>query len=122
MKLLKGTSSKIILIILFSSAIFFARQEYLQYKSQKKIENEKNKITGQIKELTEKNEQLKQSLTYLNSAGFKERLAREQLNLKKPDEQIFSFSESSAQTKDSSGNAQEKSNPQKWLAYFFGSK
>lgn len=122
MKLLKGTSSKFFFIALISSAIFFAKQEYSQYKSQKAIESEKNKITAQIKELNEKNDQLKQSLTYLNSNSFKERLAREQLNLKKPDEQIFSFSETAAQADSNPEEKTEISNPKKWFQYFFSSQ
>ncbi|HVY68202.1 MAG TPA: septum formation initiator family protein, partial [Patescibacteria group bacterium] len=67
-----------------------------------------------------KNDELNQSLQYLNSPSFKERVAREQLNLKKEGETVYGFSEAdSASSTALAVPTDGLSNPAKWWNYFF---
>jgi cell division protein FtsB len=112
-------SSKLTLLLLVVTAVFFGRLKFKQYKQNKEIESEKQKIIAQISALENKNQEISQSLEYFKSEGFKERVAREQLNLKKPEEQIFSFKSRDLQNVVAEKAPEETiPNFQKWLRYF----
>ncbi|MBI5530103.1 MAG: septum formation initiator family protein [Candidatus Doudnabacteria bacterium] len=68
--------------------------------------------------LQKKNDDLSQSLQYLNSPSFKERVARQQLNLKKDGEQVYGFTDGNGSSTDSQV-AIKTSNAKKWWDYFF---
>lgn len=115
-------SSKVTLLGLFILLAFLANAKYQQWKGAAAIEKEKNIIEQQILSLEQKNSDLSNSLSYLGSPGFKERMMRQQLNLKKDGEVVFGFSEASANTE--TANESKKSdtpNYEKWVSYFFGS-
>ncbi len=118
MKIFKLIPTKLAIICLIALALFLSKQQYGQYRSKKAIEEEKNKIAFQINQLSQKNEELKKSLEYLNSENFKAQVAREQLNLKKEGEKVFSFGKKENSTVIIPAQ-KEKSNPEKWLEYFF---
>jgi cell division protein FtsB len=86
-------SSKVTFLILLILAAFLGRQKYQQYKQNQLIEKEKQKIIAQINSLNKKNQEISNSLEYFKSESFKQRVAREQLNLKQPGEQVYSFKE-----------------------------
>ena len=98
--------------------VFLGRLKFKQWQNQRRVEKEKQSLMGQVDALEKKNDQLKQSLQYLNSPSFKERVARQQLDLKKEGEQVYSFSERLAVSGDGDGNLSE-SNAKKWWNYFF---
>jgi len=115
-------SSKLTIILLLILLGFFTNIKYRQWQKQRDIDHEKQKLVSQEQALQQKNDELSQSLSYLNSPSFKERVAREQLGLKKEGEQVYNFSGSfkpveDLQNKTVVGN---KSNPQKWWDYFMG--
>jgi cell division protein FtsB len=99
---------------------FLANVKYQQYRIQKSIENEKNNLSQQAASLEKRNQELSQSLSYLSSSDFKEKVAREQLGLKREGEIVFDFSRSEGQTEVPSAEAalKGKSNFQKWWVYF----
>lgn len=113
-------SSKAGFVALFLLAIFFGNLKYNQYKTKKAIEREKQNLISQANSLGKKNRELGESLNYLNSKNFKEKIAREQLNLKKEGESVYSFTESKTlQGNSLASDINTKTNYEKWLEYFF---
>lgn len=76
-------SSKFVVVVLAAFLLFLGNLKYGQWKNQQAINKQKQDLTNQINSMSQKNDQLNQSISYLNSSSFKERVAREQLNLKK---------------------------------------
>ena len=117
----KLLSSKLTIILLLVAAGFFGRLKFKQYQQNKLVEVEKQKLASQIQSLQKKNKEIADSLEYFKSSGFKERVAREQLNLKKQDEQVFSFKEEVLGVKiEAVDSKQQLSKPEKWIQYFTG--
>ncbi len=110
-------SSKIVILLLLVFLGLMGDLKYKQWKSQKAIENEKQSLTSQIDNLEKKNSDLSASLEYLSSGNFKERAARDQLNLKRNGELVYNFTDGSDQGR-AEQNARSKSNLQKWWDYF----
>ncbi len=111
--------------IIFGSLffIFLAVIETRQFLEERGIEKEKQGLQQQADELSKKNSDLQSSIAYLQTNDYKEKTAREQLNLRKDGEFVYSFSN---QNVDGTGAAQgstaasdEISNPHKWWNYFF---
>lgn len=106
-------------------SVFLGTQKYSQYKQSKVVETEKQKILTQIDGLQKKNKEIAASLEYFKSDSFKQRVAREQLNLKKPGETVYSFTESLAEQKNLETEEKvekPKSNIENWVKYFTGKK
>ena len=114
-------SAKIFIVALLILLAFFANLKYQQYKSQGEITKERNSLTKQAETLQKNNQDLNDSLSYLNSQNYKDRIARQQLNLKKEGETVYNFSSSGGATNTLS-SAVEESNPTKWWKFFFQSK
>jgi cell division protein FtsB len=118
-KKLNITAKLGILFLIFVTA-FLTNLKYKQFKTQKAIETEKNNLLEQSEILNKKNRELEESLSYLTSENFKEKIAREQLNLKKEGETAYSFTEKKILVTDLIENQkQKKPNYEKWLEYFF---
>lgn len=111
-------SSKITIIGLVILLAFLADWKYKQWQSENLIEKQKLSLQLQADSLQKKNNELSQSLQYLNSDNFKEGVARQQLNLKKQGEQVYTFADAPAAAP-SGTQAAGESNPKKWLDYFF---
>jgi cell division protein FtsB len=91
--------------------------ELNQWHKRAKIQKEIDALIAQQQELEQKNKDLATSLDLLNTKDYKEKIAREQLNLKKDGEIVVNFSQAT-QPEQSQSQASE-SNPQKWWQYFF---
>lgn len=115
-------SSKFALVALLIFAAFLGDLRYQQYKNQVAIQKEKKDLQDQISALTDKNENLTQSLSYLGSSDFKERMARQQLNLKRNGEEVFGFTDAptSGSAPSNDQNNANLPNYEKWIEYFFG--
>jgi cell division protein FtsB len=115
-------TSKLTLGLLALLLIFLGRLKYQQYKNQQAIDREKQRLEQQISSLGKKNQDLSDSLSYLGSADFKERVARQQLNLKKDGEVVFGFSDNAAQAQSGALDSGQNAGPnyEKWIEYFFG--
>ena len=112
-------SSKFVLILLILFLGFLSYIKWQQYQSFVALENEKQKLTLQAQHLQEKNQQLSQSINYLNTPEFKERQAREQLGLKKDGEVVYNFTEKPAAPQIVPPPAPTpKPNYEKWINYF----
>ncbi len=114
----------LIILILFPLTKKINQQKMLA-KEIKELETETERIGGKNKDLSE-------LLNYLESDSFTEKEARLNLDLKKPGEKVVIIKDSnpgatSAQSSSSVFNipgldkttAAAKSNPRKWLEYFF---
>jgi cell division protein FtsB len=112
-------SSKITIIGLFILMAFLADWKYRQWVSEKLIEKQKLDLQQQADALQKKNNELSQSLEYLSSDTFKEGVAREQLDLKKQGEQVYTFVDSSESSQTQAQAPSGPSNAKKWLDYFF---
>lgn len=113
-------SSKAALIVLGIIFIFLAYTEFTDWQKKHQVNSEIKQLTQQAAELEDKNKQINDSLTFLNSDNFKEKIAREQLNLKKEGELVFDTSaQSSNQPAASEQDVGGKSNLSKWYSYFF---
>ena len=116
-------SSKLMIALLVIFCSFLANLRYQQWKNQKAVDQQKRNLQEQIAALQKKNQDLSDSLSYLGSSDFKDRFAREQLNLKRNGEVVFGFTDAPTSTPAAGPAASEPSgsNPEKWIEYFFGS-
>jgi cell division protein FtsB len=113
-------SSKLSVLLLLILLVFLGSIKYEQWKSEKAIEGEKENLYLQEQQLQKKNQDLSNSLEFLKSQDFKERVAREQLNLKKEGEMVFTFSDQTPSEEYNGSEQTPKENyPQKWWNYFF---
>ncbi len=115
----KTISSRLAIATLIILLIFLVDLKYKQWKNQQEIEKQKQNLLAQADTLQKKNNELNQSLQYLNSPSFKERVAREQLNLKKDGEIVYSFGDAPDQAPQNTPPEIKTSNVQKWWDYFF---
>jgi cell division protein FtsB len=115
----KILSSKLAFFCLLVIAAFLANIKYKQWQSQKAIDKEKQALIKQAADFEQKNADLKNSLTYLSSADYKEKAAKTQLNLKREGEQVYSFIDIQNPQNDNLLPKDNKPNYQKWIQFFF---
>ena len=104
--------------------VFFGNLKIRQYRQQQAIMSEKNKLAQQAAALEQKNRELSESLSYFNSDSFRERVARQQLNLKKDGELVYSFSDAavSQPAVQASAGTGKPNNFRKWWNYFLNAQ
>ena len=113
-------SSKLVIGLLIILLAFLANSKFQQWRQARAIAKLKNDLIAQASVQQQKNQELADSLSLLNSSDFTEQVARQQLGLKKNGETVYNFTQgtatsSVAATNDNSG----ASNPKKWWNYFF---
>jgi cell division protein FtsB len=113
-------SNKPVLLLLVGLLVLLSNVKYRQWQIQRAIEKEKRILTEQADLQQKKRNELSESLSYLNSNSFKERVARQQLGLKKEGEVVYNFTENSSIKTDRVQEAanENKTNIQKWWEYF----
>ena len=111
--------SKPLVILIIILMAFIASLEYKQIQKRSKYNKEIAELQKQEQELVAENEALQKSLEYFNNEGFKEQIARRQLNLKKEGEIVVNFPSSTQTAPQQQDSAPPVSNPQKWWNYFF---
>jgi len=92
----------------------------------KKIKDMIASLEEQKKTIERENADLKEKIAYFETDDFRERTAKEKLNMQKPDEKVAVVKLSPEEQKEQEfqelqteeGNS-EVSNPQKWLNHFF---
>lgn len=113
--------SKLGILFLLLLCAFLGSLRYRQWKNQVAIEKEKRALQEQISSFNKKNQDLSDSLAYLDSADFKDRVARQQLNLKRNGEVVFGFVDAPpAEPEGADGANSGGPNYEKWVNYFFG--
>lgn len=90
------------------------KTSYQNYKINKKIEGLRNDIVT----LEQDNKNLTQDIEYFKTSAYKEKVARQRLGLKKPDEKVIVIVPSKEGEKEKD-KAKELPNLQKWWNFFF---
>lgn len=112
-------SSKLTLLAALVLLAVSANVKYRQWQRQHLIELEKERLSAQIEQYEDKNRELKESLSYFSSPDFTDKLARRQLNLKRPGETVYNFGQvPSATPQVTKVSAKPTGNPERWLRYF----
>lgn len=112
-------SNRFVVVLLVGSLVLLSVSQYHQWKSRQKVQRQIDSLKSEAKLVEEKNGQLEDSLKYLSSTSATERLARQQMNLKKPGEiaVVFMPSKDAAVT---TTETKKQSNVRAWWDYFFG--
>ncbi len=113
----KWLTSRWTMVILVIVLLGLTGLELSQWHKRQQIQKEIDQIVQQQQDLEQRNQDLATSLDLLNTKDYKEKIAREQLNLKKEGEIVVNFSQ--AQGTASEPAPVRESNPQKWWQYFF---
>jgi cell division protein DivIC len=93
--------------------------ELNQWRQRQKIDSEISHLKQEQAELESRNQALQQSLQYFSSDSYKEKLAREQLGLKKEGEIVINFPTEGITSPKDNQPAPPKSNPRKWWDFIF---
>ncbi|HEX3099575.1 MAG TPA: septum formation initiator family protein [Patescibacteria group bacterium] len=93
--------------------------ELQQWQQRRKINAEISHLKEDQASLEQRNNALQQSLQYFSSSDYQEKLAREQLGLKKDGEIVINFPPNGIAAGQADENAKPASNPQKWWQYLF---
>jgi cell division protein FtsB len=106
-----------ILVMVFAAVSFVTVELYMQ---KKQVDSEIKRLQTQSEQLNQDNRQLSELIKYLDTPEYKEKEAREKLNLKKPGEEVVVLPEDSSLEGSVAGaDVADQSNPRKWFAYFF---
>ena len=118
MKLPKIFYSKLFLgaVIIVLLGVFAL--ELQQWQQRRKINAEIDHLKNEQADLEARNTALQQSLQYFSSNNYQEKLAREQLGLKKDGEIVINFPPNGIAS-DEGEPPKPQSNPQKWWEYLF---
>jgi cell division protein FtsB len=111
-------TSKAAILALVLLLLFLGFSKFKQWQNQREIVKQKQTLLAQAEAQQKKNEELKQSLEYINSPNFKESVARQQLGLKKQGEEVYSFVDAQSQANQTQAETKE-GNFTKWWNYFF---
>jgi cell division protein FtsB len=112
-------SSKVVILGLIILALFLGDLKFRQWLSQRSIGVEEQNLKNQANTLQKKNNELNQSLSYLSSTDFKEKVARQELGYKKDGETVYGFTQGSGTSTQAENTQAAPSNAQKWWDYFF---
>ncbi len=93
--------------------------ELRQWQAREAVDKEIEHLVSEQQALDQKNRDLEQSLLYFGSDAYKEKLAREQLGLKREGEIVINFPKLAENTNAAAPEAGEQSNPEKWWQYIF---
>lgn len=116
---LKSKLSTIALVLAFGAVAFVTVELYMQ---KRQVDSEISRLENQSNTLKKGNQQLSELIKYLDTEEYKEREAREKLNLKRPGEQVVVLPEDSSSGQVASIQTDNQPNPQKWFTYFFNSQ
>ncbi len=112
---------KIILLGLILISLFFTVKAYwAQEQKRKKVAEEIKNLQDQATSLEQKNKQLSDSLAFLDTNAYKEKVAKESLNMKQNGEVAISFiPEEDSGNNQTTNDQKPVPNPLKWWYYFF---
>lgn len=113
-------SRKSVIFLLVCLTAFLGYLRFVQYRQKASIDSERASLESQISSVERKNQEMEASIKYLSSLSSKEKVAREQLNLKKQGEKVYSFTQIDGRGGVSAKYAADdkSSNPAKWWRYF----
>ncbi len=106
----------IVLVVVVSSAFFASRE---QWGEKAVLQDRIDQLEREALSVQNKNQQLKNTLEYVASTGAVERLARQELGMKKEGEIAIIFTQDQNQGVNSELAQTEKSHIWSWWEYFF---
>ena len=121
MKLPKIFDSKLFVTTVVIVLLGVFALELQQWQQRRKIDMEINKLISEHSDLEKRNKDLQESLKYFSSNEYKEKLAREQLGLKKDGEIVIKFPDGGLVTKTKEVEPVPNNNLLKWWEYIFKS-
>lgn len=113
-------NNKFFIILLIACAAALGTMQLAQWKKRSAIAKEVALLTSEAQSLEQKNAEISSSLEFLHTNSAKERIARQQLNMKKDGEIVVNFAESTKAESTQAADAREERNVEKWWKYFFG--
>lgn len=119
MKVPKVFYSKSFLGVLLLALLVAGTLEYKQYRDRKEIDTEIAELLAEESRLVSTNKQLEQSISFLSSPEYQEKLARMQLNLKKEGEIVVNFPSENSSVKVVTEAPTNSSNLINWWKYIF---
>lgn len=119
--------SKLFAFVLFSIAAFFSVVIYKEFFRKKQIETEIEKLQAEAMRIEKQNSDIKERIAYLESADYKEREAKDKLNLQSPDENVVVVKQGVSKAEQKMGVEESAAvipvgqtpNYLKWWNYFF---
>lgn len=118
-KFKKVLFSKVVIALLVVLVVSIGYLEFKQLSKRSKYNKEIEELQKQEQELISKNQALKDSLEYLNNDEYREKIARQQLNLKKDGEIVVNFPPAVSAPAEQDNTNKSETNPKKWWRYFF---
>jgi len=120
----------LIFIAVLGAIVFFSMPALKEIRRSRAIENEIESLREEADKISADNGFLREQVDYLKSDHYKERLAKDKLNLRNPGEQVVivqpsvrkdDVEENSGKEIENENDSAERntSNFQKWWSYFF---
>ncbi len=111
--------NKVFIAVLLASAAVLVSLQLAQWKKRAAIEKEVASLQQEARELEQRNSEISDSLAFLGTTSATERIARQQLNMKKEGEIVVNFGEPNETQGVPVTQIEKISNKQLWLDYFF---
>ncbi|PIR73708.1 MAG: hypothetical protein COU40_00975 [Candidatus Moranbacteria bacterium CG10_big_fil_rev_8_21_14_0_10_35_21] len=124
----KKIFKKALFVAILALIIFISTKIYQEFDKKNKIKKEIEAMEVQAEKIGKENLNIQEKIAYLKSRDFKEKEAKEKLNLQNPDENLVVIKPgiiSEITPEDNSPKkqvVQQISNPLKWWKYFFENK
>ncbi len=119
MKIPRIFYSKIFLAVLGAILVFAFVVEFKQWHARRQVDQEIAALQAEERKLKESNQQLEQSINFLSTPEYQEKLARLQLNLKKEGEVVIDFPAPQTQNTHIADDSKPRSNLYNWWQYIF---
>ena len=121
----KSLRVKIAVVFLVPVTALMGFSLYKLYLAAKSINEEINLLNAQILELKNNNQDIVDTMEYMNTMDYREKEAKEKFNLQKSGEKVIIINRKSGLApQETTGNndivGEQKYFWQKWLDYFFG--
>ena len=105
----------ILTLLVFISLVF---ADINVYNKRKKLDSQIENLKNKIQDIESENKNLKENISKTNDEKYIEKIAREELDLQKPGEKVFSFVKDSSQPQQNNQN--QKNFFQQWLDWLKG--
>ncbi len=99
-------------------AVFLVMANVNMYKKRQELNAQVRALQNKIAETKSKNLELQRGISEADNDQYLEKVAREELDMQKPGEKVFSFIK--PQTQNTPSNEEQKSIWQKWLSWTSG--
>jgi len=119
---------KIFFIIILSVIVFVATATYRELQKKKQVQDEINKLQDEAERISRENLQIQEKINYFQTSDYKEKEAKDKLNLQSPDENVVVIKPSIIPEISKTELAAEPvkpatkeniPNPKKWWDYLF---